>query len=206
MVTACKVDCAPVVSWLRAASRLLGGLPFAPSPCPSLVIQEMGNNAVPSGVSTGCLTVRRVKWVQPFLPAHNLIRPQPRSSLPYRRRIHNLVVHQRRSPLPCRRSILLRRSASLHRSRTAAPGRARGLALLRNSGMPEGPLFYFLLLFSFWVFFSSVFFFVFFETPRLHSQKHWLRYSRERALTCKDKFPTCITCTFTCNTCTKSCI
>ena len=103
--------------------------------------------------------------------AHNLIRPPPRSSLPYRRRIHNLVVHQRRSPLPCRRSILLRRSASLHRFRTAAPGRARGLALPRNSGMPEGPLFYFLFLFSFWAFFSSVFFFVFFETPRLRSQK-----------------------------------
>ena len=88
--------------------------------------------AVPFGVSTGCLTVRRVKWVQPFRPAHNLIRPPPRSFLPCRRRIHNSVVHQRRSPLPCRRSILLRRSASLHRSRTAAPGRARGLALLRN--------------------------------------------------------------------------
>ena len=38
--------------------------------------------------------------------------------------------------------------------------------------MPEGPLFYFLFLFSFWVFFSSVFFFVFFETPRLRSPKH----------------------------------
>ena len=98
---------------------------------------------MPFGVSTRCLTVRRVKWVQPFRPAHNLIRPPPRSFLPCRRRIHNSVVHQRRSPLPCRRSILLRRSASLHRSRTAAPGSARGLALLRNSGMPEGPLFYF---------------------------------------------------------------
>ena len=104
---------------------------------------------MPFGVSTGCLTVRRVKWVQPFRPAHKLIRPQLRSFLPFRRRIHNLVVHQRRNPLPCRRSILLRRSASLHRSRTAAPGRARGLALLRNSGMPEGPLFYFLFSFFF---------------------------------------------------------
>ena len=34
--------------------------------------------------------------------------------------------------------------------------------------MPEGPLCYFL--FSFWVFFSFVLFFVFFETPRLRSQ------------------------------------
>ena len=71
-------------------------------------------------------------------PAHNLIIPQPRSSLPYRRRVHNFVVHQRRSPLPCRRSILLRRPASLHRCRTAAAGGARGLlsvALLRN---PQG--------------------------------------------------------------------
>ena len=100
----------------------------------------------------GCLTVRRVQWVQPFPPAHNLIIPQPRSSLPYRRRIHNLVVHQRRSPLPCRRSILLRRSASLHRSRTAAPGRARGLALLRNlQGCQRGlsVIFFFLSGFSF---------------------------------------------------------
>ena len=116
------------------------------------------SNAVPFGVSTGCLTVRRVKWVQPFRPAHNLIRPQPRSSLPYRRRIHNLVVHQRRSPLPCRRSILLRRSASLHRSRTAAPGRARGLALLRNlQGCPRGLslIFFFLSGFSFLPCFSS---------------------------------------------------
>ena len=121
-------------------------------------VQEKGSNAVPFGVSTGCLTVRRVKWVQPFRPAHKLIRPQLRSFLPFRRRIHNLVVHQRRNPLPCRRSILLRRSASLHRSRTAAPGRARGLALLRNSGMPEGPLFYFL--FSFF-FLSFLFFRVF---------------------------------------------
>ena len=97
---------------------------------------------MPSGVSTGCLTVRRVRltvrrvqWVQPFPPALNLIIPQPRSSLPYRRRIHNLVAHQRRSPLPCRRSVLMRRPASLHRSRTAAPGGGRGLALLRN---PQG--------------------------------------------------------------------
>ena len=35
--------------------------------------------------------------------------------------------------------------------------------------MPEGPLSYFL--FSFWVFFSSVLFLVFFETPRLRLQK-----------------------------------
>ena len=125
---------------------------------PFLVIQEKGSNAVPFGVSTGCLTVRRVKWVQPFRPAHNLIRPQPRSSLPYRRRIHNLVVHQRRSPLPCRRSILLRRSASLHRSRTAAPGRARGLALLRNRQRCQRGLsfiFFFLSGFSFRPCFSS---------------------------------------------------
>ena len=104
------------------------------------------------GIRKEILTVRRVKWVQPFGPAHNLIRPQPRSFLPYRRRIHNLVVHQRRSPLPCRRSILLRRSASLHRSRTAAPGRARGLALLRNlQGCQRGlsVIFFFLSGFSF---------------------------------------------------------
>ena len=84
--------------------------------------------------------------------------------------IPNLVVHQRRSPLPCRRSILLRRSASLHRSRTAAPGGARGLALLRNpQGCHRGlsVSFFFLSGFSF----SFVFFFVFFETPRLRSQK-----------------------------------
>ena len=45
----------------------------------------------------------------------------------------------------------------------------RGLALLRDSEMPEGPLFYFL--FSFWVFFFPVFFIVFIETPRLRNQK-----------------------------------
>ena len=94
-----------------------------------------------------------------------------RGALPYRHRIHNLVVHQRRSPLLCRRSILLRRSASLHRSRTAAPGSVRGLARLRNSGMPEGPLFYFPFSFFFLGLFSCVFFFVFFETPRLRSLK-----------------------------------
>ena len=101
---------------------------------------------------------RRKKKKKPFLPAHNLIRPQPRSSLPYRRRIYNLVVHQRRSLLPCRRSILLRRSASLHRSRTAAPGRARGLALLRNlQGCQRGLsfIFFFLSGFSFRPCFSS---------------------------------------------------
>ena len=79
-------------------------------------------------------------------------------SLPYRRRIHNLVVHQRRSPLPCRRSILLRRSASLHRSRTAAPGCARGLALLRNRQRCLRGLsfiFFFLSGFSFFPCFSS---------------------------------------------------
>ena len=127
---------------------------------------------MPSGVSTGCLTVTRVQWVQPFSPAHNLIIPQPRSSLLYRRRIHNLVVHQRRSPLPCRHSILLRRPASLHRSRTAAPGGARGLALLRNpQGCHRGLSVSFFFVsgfsFSFVLFFV---FFVFFETPRLHSQ------------------------------------
>ena len=114
--------------------------------------------AVPFGVSTGCLTVRRVQWVQPFPPAHNLIIPQPRSSLPYRRRIHNLVAHQRRSPLPCRRSILLRRSASLHRSRTGATVRARGLALLRNlQGCQRGlsVILFFLSGFSFLSCFSS---------------------------------------------------
>ena len=97
-------------------------------------------------------------WVQPFRPAHNLIRPPPRSFLPSRRRIHNSVVHQRRSPLPCRRSILLRRSASLHRSRTAAPGRARGLALLRNRQRCLRGLsfiFFFLSGFSFFPCFSS---------------------------------------------------
>ena len=120
-------------------------------------VQEKGSNAVPFGVSTGCLTVRRVKWVQPFRPAHNLIRPPPRSFLPCRRRIHNSVVHQRRSPLPCRRSILLRRSASLHRSRTAAPGGARGLALLRNpQGCHRGlSVIFFFLVFLFLSCFSS---------------------------------------------------
>ena len=113
---------------------------------------------MPFGVSTGCLTVRRVKWVQPFRPARKLIRPQLRSFLPFRRRIHNLVVHQRRNPLPCRRSILLRRPASLHRSRTAAPGRARGLALLPNlQGCQRGlsVIFFFLSGFSFLPCFSS---------------------------------------------------
>ena len=113
---------------------------------------------MPFGVSTGCLTVRRVKWVQPFRPAHKLIRPQLRSLLPFRRHIHNLVVQQRRNLLPCRRSILLRRSASLHRTRTAAPGRARGLALLRNlQGCQRGlsVIFFFLSGVSFLPCFSS---------------------------------------------------
>merc|ERR1711907_817186 len=62
------------------------------------------------------------------------------------------------SPLPCRRSILLRRSASLHRSRTAAPGRARGLVLLRNRQRCLRGLsfiFFFLSGFSFFPCFSS---------------------------------------------------
>ena len=144
-------------------------------------VQEKGSNAVPFGVSTGCLTVRRVKWVQPFRPAHNLIRPQPRSSLPYRRRIHNLVVHQRRNPLPCRRSILLRRSASLHRSRTAAPGGARGLALLRNhqgghGGLPVNFCFP-ILLFSLRSLVFS-FFLLFFETPRLRFKRKQLNATK----------------------------
>ena len=118
-----------------------------------------------------------------FLPAHNLIRPQPRSSLPYRRRIHNLVVHQRRSPLPCRRSIFLRRSASLHRSRTAAPGRARGLALLRNlQGCQRGlsVFFFFLSGFSFLSCFSSFssrhLVFVFKKVRRPLRTTFWLQY------------------------------
>ena len=53
----------------------------------------------------------------------------------------------------------------------AAPGSVRGLARLRNSGMPEGPLFYFPFSFFFLGLFSCVFFFVFFETPRLRSKK-----------------------------------
>ena len=77
---------------------------------------------------------------RPFPPAHKLIAPQPRSSLPSRRSIHTSVVHQRHSSLPFRRSILPRRPASLHRSRTAAPGGARGLALLRNHQGGHGGL------------------------------------------------------------------
>ena len=46
--------------------------------------------------------------------------------------------------------------------------------------MPEGPLSYFL--FSFWVFFSSVLFFVFFETPCLRSQKSVLSKAAEAEL------------------------
>jgi hypothetical protein len=56
------------------------------------------------------------------------------------------------------RSKLSQNSISETVSRTAVPGRARGLALLRNSGMPEGPLCYFI--FSFF-FLSFLFFRVF---------------------------------------------
>ena len=62
------------------------------------------------------------------------------------------------------------RPASLHRSRTAAPGRARGLALPRNlQGCHSGVSVSFLFLPGFSFFF--VFFLIFFETPRLRSQK-----------------------------------
>ena len=125
---------------------------FRPKPLPPfLVIQENGNNAVPSGVSTGCLTVRRVQWVQPFPPAHNLIIPQPRSSLPSRR-----CILPHRNP------------ASLNQSRAGAPRGARGLFLQRKTPRAERGAFL-----SCFFFPSCLFlcFSLFFETPRLRFKK-----------------------------------
>ena len=84
-------------------------------PPPLLVTQARVSSAEPSGVSTRCLTARRVPRVQPFLPAHKWIVPQLRSSLPSRR---SILPH--------------RNPASLDRSRTGAPRGARGVVLLRN--------------------------------------------------------------------------
>merc|ERR1712216_659306 len=79
------------------------------------VILEGVSIAELSGVSIRCLEARRVPRVQPFLPAHKWIVPQPRSSLSSRRGI-----------------LLHRNSANLDRSRTGAPREARGLVLLHK--------------------------------------------------------------------------
>ena len=89
------------------------------------------SNAELSVVSTECLAARQVPRVQPFLPAHKWIVPQPRSSLP-----------------SCRGILPHHHPASLNRSRAGAPRGARGLILLRKTPRAERGAFLFCFFFS----------------------------------------------------------
>ena len=90
--------------------------------------------------------------VQPFLPAHKWIVPQPRNSLPSR---HIILPH--RCP------------ASLNQSRAVSPRGARELFLQRTTPRAERGAFLSCFLFPSCLFFL---FSLFFKTPRLRFKKH----------------------------------